>query len=280
MRDCIDEGTLQAWFDGELPPDRAAQVTSHVNTCAHCADTARTLKAENSVVAAAMAAQFTEPVPSERLRQGLDARIAALNSGTAPKVSAPRWTLSSLFAFRPLAYASVAAVILLAAFVGFVYLKKENANPPVKEARNQNAPELPQPSPEPTIVPDGSKPAPTFVPDGSKPTPVSSPQNPGRMKRNPPAPRTNEPSFVKQEREYQTTIAKLNETFQSKPPLRPSLRVEYEYNLALIDNAITATRDVARKNPKDPHAAQFVLSAYQSKVDLMNQFDELRGLER
>jgi negative regulator of sigma E activity len=280
MRDCIDEGTLQAWFDGELSSETAANVTSHVNTCAHCAEAARTLKAENSLMATAIAAEFSQSVPTERLRQRLDARIAALNSGTSPKNSAPRWTLSSWFAFRPLAYASVAAVVLLAAFLGFVYLKKENANPPVKEARNQNLPELPQPSPQPPIVPDGNKPEPPILSGDNKPNPPSSPQTPRRMKRNPPAPRTNEPSFVKQEREYQTTIARLNETFHSKPPLRPSLRVEYEYNLALIDNAITATRDVARKNPKDPHAAQFVLSAYQSKVDLMNQFDELRSLER
>ena len=29
--------------------------------------------------------------------------------------------------------------------------------------------------------------------------------------------------------------------------------------------------DVARKNPGDPQATQFVLAAYQSKIDLMNQ---------
>jgi len=269
MRDCIDEGTLQAWFDGELPQALAANVTSHVNTCAQCADRARTLKAENSVLAAALTAEFTQTVPTERLRQRLDARIAALNAPTPRKVSRAHWTLSSLFAFRPLAYASVAAVILLAALLGLVYLRKNNTSPKDIQVRNQNPPVTPQPSPEPTKL---------GVSD--QPNPPSPPRPRSKMKRNAPAPRTNEPSYVKQEREYQTTIARLNETFQSKPPLRPSLRVEYEYNLALIDNAITATRDVARKNPKDPHAAQFVLSAYQSKVDLMNQFDELRGLEK
>jgi len=145
-------------------------------------------------------------------------------------------------------------------------LKKENAKPAVKVAKQEKTPKLPPPSPEPTIK------------NIDQPNPENLPRTPRRVKR--PAPKTNEPSFVRQERDYQTTIARLNETFQSKPPLRPSLRVEYEYNLALIDNAITATRDVARKNPKDPHAAQFMLAAYQTKVNLMNQFDELRGLER
>lgn len=269
MRDCIDEGTLQAWFDGELPADAAANVTSHVNTCTHCANEAATLKAEHSVLATAMAAEFSQGVPTERLRQQLDARIAGLNAPNRSKVIAPRWTLSSLFAFRPLAYASLAAVILLAAFLGLVYFKKNNTTPRNIEVNNQNPPQLPQPSPEPTTV---------RVVD--QPNPPSSPRTPDKLKRKAAPQRTTEPPFVKQERDYQTTIARLNETFQSKPPLRPSLRVEYEYNLALIDNAIAATRDVARKNPKDPHAAQFMLTAYQSKVDLMNQFDELRGLEK
>ena len=269
MKDCVDEGTLQAWFDGELRPDVAAQVTAHVNTCAHCAGELRSLKAENSVLATAMAAEFNQSVPTERLRQRLDAKISALNSASSVTVREPRWTLSSLFALRPLAYASVAAIILLAAFLGFVYLKKINVNSPPKEARRQDIPELPQPAPEPTLVKHVEN-----------PKPENSPRPPRRMKRNTPGPGTNEPSFARQERDYQTTIAKLNETFQTKPPLRPSLRVEYEYNLALIDNAITATRDVARRNPKDPQAAQFMLAAYRSKVDLMNQFDELRGLER
>lgn len=269
MRDCIDEGTLQAWFDGELPADTAAHVTSHVNTCAHCADELATLKAENSVLATTMAAEFTQPVPTERLRQQLEARITALNAPNRSKVSAPRWTLSSLFAFRGLAYGAAAALILLAAIIGLISLKKNNPSPKEIQVKHQNSPEVPPLSPSPEIVQDVNP-----------PNPPSAPRPRLLMKRNAPPQRTNEPSFVKQERDYQTTIARLNETFQSKPPLRPSLRVEYEYNLALIDNAITATRDVARKNPKDPHAAQFMLAAYQSKVDLMNQFDEIRGLEK
>ena len=82
------------------------------------------------------------------------------------------------------------------------------------------------------------------------------------------------------ERQYERAIAKLNEAIRSQPPLRPSLQVEYEYNLALIDNAISTTREVAKKHPKDPQATQFMLSAYQSKVDLMNTIAEARVLER
>jgi hypothetical protein len=87
-------------------------------------------------------------------------------------------------------------------------------------------------------------------------------------------------SLAWQERQYERAIAKLNEAMSAQAPLRPSLRVEYEYNLAVIDNAITTTRDVARKNPNDPQATQFMLAAYQSKTDLMNQIADARALER
>jgi len=83
-----------------------------------------------------------------------------------------------------------------------------------------------------------------------------------------------------QERQYDYAIAKLNEAIKIQPPMRPSLQVEYEYNMALIENAIAASRDAARRNPNDPQVAQVMLGAYQSKVDLMNQIANARVLEK
>jgi len=48
----------------------------------------------------------------------------------------------------------------------------------------------------------------------------------------------------------------------------------------MIDNAIISTRQVARKNPKDPLAAQSMLAAYQSKIDLMNQVAQARLVDQ
>jgi hypothetical protein len=63
-------------------------------------------------------------------------------------------------------------------------------------------------------------------------------------------------------------------------PLRPSLRVEYEYNLAVIDNAITTTRDVARRTPMIRKLRISCSRLIQSKIDLMNQVADARLLER
>ena len=42
MRNCIDEGTLQAWFDGELDANTAANVGAHLHACVECAKAAET----------------------------------------------------------------------------------------------------------------------------------------------------------------------------------------------------------------------------------------------
>jgi hypothetical protein len=268
MRECIDEGKLQTWFDSELNADEALGVTSHLNVCARCAEAARTLEAENSIVGAAMAAQFTEAVPSERLRQRLNHRIAGLHDETARGTGGSHWSaLSLFFAFRPLAYGSIAAVLVLAVFLGLVYFKKPSP-PPFTAAKPHEEivpplPQVPQVSPEPkqVVVNQNPPPAPRVQP---------------KRLRNAAVPETAVASLAKKQDEYERTIARLNQAMETKPPMGPALQVEYEHSLAVINNAIAATRDVARKNPKDPQAAQFVLTAYQSKVDLMNQFADLR----
>ena len=49
------------------------------------------------------------------------------------------------------------------------------------------------------------------------------------------------------------------------------VRVTYERDLALLDSAIKETRRVAAENPKDKDAVGFLMSAYQSKVELLTK---------
>jgi hypothetical protein len=79
------------------------------------------------------------------------------------------------------------------------------------------------------------------------------------------------------ERSYLQAIARLDSTIkQNKAPMRPSLQVEYERNLAVVDRAIAATRNAAKSNPNDTDAADFMFAAYQSKVDLLNTIADAR----
>ena len=279
MKKCIDEGTLQAWYDGELAAAEAAQVAAHVSACAECAAAASDLESENLILSEALAAEFAATVPSEALRQRLDSAIAALPHAQIPTARTSRWrAFAELFSFRPFAYASAAAMIILVAIIGFVYLKNQqtssmannNSSPTVNRETPKESPQLVQnQSPEP---PKSAK-----VP---KAVDVAVVHTPKRVIKKQIAEPEVSTSLAWQERQYENAIAKLGDALKTQPPMRPSLQVEYEYNMAVIDSAIKTTRDAAKKNPKDPLANQFMLAAYQSKVDFMNQIADARGLGR
>ena len=127
MRNCIDEGTLQSWFDGELDTNAAANVTAHLHSCVTCAEAASTLEAENLILSEGLAAEFAAAIPTERLRQRVDAAVAGLQvAGVAP-VKRSWWSaLGDLLpSFRVLAYTSATAAVLLAGWLAVVYLKRD-----------------------------------------------------------------------------------------------------------------------------------------------------------
>jgi hypothetical protein len=269
MRNCLDEGTLQSWFDGELDANAAAQVTTHLSACARCAEAARTLEAENLILSEGLSAEFAAAIPTERLRQRVEAAVAGLQVPVLPTVnrswmSAVRDFLPS---FRVLGYASATAAVLLIGSLTFVYLKRDE---PRGLAVKDRLPDIALVTPK---AGDAVNPPVMKTSDSGPPREVRP------VKKNRPV-EEQATSLAWQERQYERAIAKLNEAIKAQEPLRPSLLVEYEYNLAVIESAIATTRNVARKNPNDPQATQFMLAAYQSKIDLMNQIAEARVLER
>lgn len=273
MRRCIQEGTLQAWFDNELNADEAANVAAHLRSCVQCAESARTAEAENQNLAKELTNVFASAVPTDRLRQRLNAAVTAIQYPESPAVTQSRWRfgLGGLTSFRSLAYASIAAGILFAGFVTFSYLKHRRATP--APAQTNLAEVLPATSPSPIKQGQQIQKAAQF---GSG---VNEKREP-RVKR---GTRTAEPDAMSlswQESQYRYAIAKLTESIRIQPPLRPSVLVEYEYNMAVINNEIATRRDVARKNPNDPIATQSMLTAYQSKVDLLNEVSNVRVLEK
>jgi Putative zinc-finger len=283
MKKCLDEGTLQGYFDGELSNAAAEQAAAHLAECRSCAEAAREVQSEMFLLSVALQPEFAVRVPTERLRGRIVDAIAELqlinsgraNSGRAhPEAQAPRsWVgwLNDLFGSsqRAFSYAAVAAVVVASAVLGVIYLKRGEVTPrtevvknggPVPTASPKSSPEV---SPVPLLVnsPDVAfRPAPRkFQPRRSTPQAESTAK------------------LLPGEQGYIRTIAALDATIKSNTrPMRPGLQVEYQHNLAVVDNAIAATRAAAQKNPKDPDAAQFLNSAYQSKVDLMTQVADAR----
>jgi hypothetical protein len=251
---------------------------------------ARELEKENSLITAALTAEFAASVPTERLRERIDAAIAGANQSTpsAVRVAALRETrgwfrsLSDLFTFTPRAfgYAGLMAVLLLAVIFAVIH---RSASGPLtttetgKQVATNNAGNGPAPPVVSAASPEVVIPTPTLAAPG--------PSRPRHYAVKPAVTRdtalANHVKLLPGERTYLQTIADLDSTIKSdKGNMKPALQAEYERNLAFVDRALAAARTAAKKNPTDPDAAQFMFSAYQSKVDLLNTVADARVYDR
>src|SRR4051794_15803329 len=128
MTRCLDEAKLQSYFDGELSIDMMESVTSHLASCVSCAAAARELEEESAFVMSALAVEFETSVPTERLRERIDAAVLGerLAVGEATqKSSGLAAFFSGLLNFgtqRTLGYASLAVVVAFAAIFAAVKL--------------------------------------------------------------------------------------------------------------------------------------------------------------
>ncbi len=75
MTRCLDEARLQSYFDGELSIDLMESVTSHLASCVTCAAAARELEEETALLTTALSAEFEASVPTETLRQRIEAAV-------------------------------------------------------------------------------------------------------------------------------------------------------------------------------------------------------------
>src|SRR5688572_4819349 len=73
---CIDEGVLQAYNDGELSTQAAGRVAAHLAACETCNASAQAAAGEFAAFAAAFSVDESLSVPTERLRANLAAAIA------------------------------------------------------------------------------------------------------------------------------------------------------------------------------------------------------------
>ena len=287
MTRCLDETKLQSYFDGELHIEMMESVTSHLASCVTCAAAARELEEESALVMSALAAEFETSVPTYRLRERIDAAVLGERlavAGTTQKTTGLAGFFSGLLNFgtqRTLGYASLAVVMAFAAIFAVVKLNST----PDEPVASKNQPKETVAVVNPPAKTDDK----VVTRVSTEPTAISAPSKASgngtkgryqQVKYTPaaaPKPPTVPVKLFPGERSYLQTIAKLDSTIKSNQQgMRPSLQVEYQRNLAVVDRAIAATRSAAKSNPNDPDAADFMFAAYQSKVDLLNTIADAR----
>lgn len=295
---CLDEAVLQAFIDGELGSERAAEAASHLSACGECAAALAEAEQASALFAVAFAPDESIAVPTEVLRSRVNAAVAQLEAACEPGRRPSRVrggllaSLAGLFSFTPqsaAAFAGLLAVVALAAVYFAVQRSRQTTTPaapvvarmevtPERRAAAAAAAATPEQASEPTraavlpaVSPEGGGAGATSAVRVKRaPRRAAGGVDGGRPRAVTPAPAE---ESLPGERAYQTAIASLEKTIKmgGDTSLKPSLRVEYERNLALLDAAITQTREVAAQNPKDRDAVGFLMSAYQSKVELLTK---------
>ncbi len=279
----LDDGLIQAYIDGELSREHAASTAAHLAACETCSAALAEGQDESSFFATAFAPDDALSVPTATLRARLNAAVAQLETSSESEQQHSQVrrsggflaSFAGLFNFTPRAAAAFAA-LLVAVAAGIIYISSQ------KSRQTTNTQELaqttnPTPAPPPAVktTPENVEPkshAPIEQGSGGGPTVVPAKHGTrGNVRRQPAAPRAPKEEALPGEKAYQTAIASLEKTIKQggDETLRPAVRADYERNLALIDSAIAQTRQVAARNPKDKDAVGFLMSVYQSKVELL-----------
>jgi hypothetical protein len=236
----------------------------------------------------ALASEFEAPVPTEQLRQRIEAAVSGMQPShthveNVGVLAGVRKSLSDLFTFAPqrtLGYASLMIVLAFATIFGII--KWRQPKPVQSETvagTNGRQPSVPGPTQE--IAPSVNATTAVELKGRDGPQLIARPlgyvvksplSKPGRKNGV-----NNHVKLLPGEKSYLQTIAKLDTAINAgNTAMRPALQVEYQRNLAVVDRAIAATRSAAKSNPNDPDAAEFMFSAYQSKVDLLNTIADAR----
>jgi hypothetical protein len=288
MRECIEEGILQAYVDNELSPETAEAVIKHLSLCSICAEAANEAASETVLLTSAFEAENALEIPTVRLRERLDAAIAEMDGPVRafeqkPGRNVSGWLASfaGLFKVSPeraLGFASLIAVVAFAAIFAVIQLNKsgsEDRSAPVVADSGRETKTNPAAKSKPSPTPSPDKDEQNAPKNRKKPKKQVNPNlvpEPGQLPKDELAaakPLPGEQNYLKAIDSLMTEIESSGEA-----ALKPSLRAEYERNLALVDRAIDSTRRAARRNPNDPDASEFLYSSYQSKLDLLSAIAE------
>ena len=283
---CFDEGTLQAFLDNELASELSQEVARHVANCEPCALALTEVEEETAFVFAAMDEEFNTLVPTQRLWTKINEsiEIESRNQGFWHRLSA---LISSITMTGP-TVAAFASLMFVLVSVAVLVSIKSGSDSDIAAARTS------------VTVPGNSAAIPVAVVPETLPAPGGDRVNddgvmpPQTVNYRTPSPRTRNASeyatrteaapraertvyrYLPGEESYVSTIASLEKTLGTSKDdvLRPSARVTFERNLAVVDDAIVKMKAEVRKNPGNEAAKQVLFASYQNKIDLLNSVAE------
>jgi Putative zinc-finger len=315
MMNCTDcEKFLEEYLDGELAARDAAETEAHLASCEACAGAYDALTSEQNLYAAYERPVEVSPRLWGGVEARINAGKTGGEVGLLQKLSAWFAPLLTAPRFSP-ALTAALVVAAIALTVGVMKLTGPHAQPSNDIARNDrlnvnnNAKPAPQSNTDATQRPTQTTPASVNgSPDNSsnksdpggtaepKPSPETR-KNPANEQRNrvvpvlrdggqlqqagnvirqqgPPTP---EQLVAEAEQRYIAAINMLQRDMAKKrTSLDPQTVARFDESLAAVDRSIAETRRAVKQHGDDPIAAQYMLSAYAKKVEVLREMAHLQ----
>ena len=273
---------IEDYFDGELEPRIAAQVSAHIESCSECTTLAAEVKLEREIysryhrevdVTAALWANVHARIQDEKQNEptplyGRVLEWAARSSRGPLPGNVGEWLSARL------SPALVTALIIstIGITVGVMSYLQSRTSGPTQVVRNDGR-ETHDPTPGSDKQPENVDPNSAAGEDNSPapPTPITQGQaKPVIAKRKPPSDVDPNRLVRQAEQKYLAAIAILSRDLGSRrKQLDPETRARFDFALAEIDHTIYATQQAVRGNPSDPIALGYLLTAYSKKVEFL-----------
>ena len=273
------QSLIEEYVDGVLDQRAVQALSAHMNTCAACARFHEEMVREQELYS-----KYERDVEvSPALWASIEGRIKQKGgTRTSGLISRMRERMAGSFAAPRLspAFAAVLVVFAIGLTVAVMsYLNSSNRPSPLATG-NRNASENPGAARDDRspVVPSV---APETNPRSANTVATNRSDTPNPVKVNLAGPRKNSASTVaptpaqlvrEAEQKYVTAIAMLTrDVNRRRSQLDPMMLARFDAALGDIDKTIRDTRQVARENPEDPIALQYLLAAYSKKVDVLRE---------
>jgi putative zinc finger protein len=293
---------MEAYFDGELDEQTTEMIAEHLSACASCTDLYRKLEDEQGLYLG----YECEVQPAPDFWDSVLARTAEVNSTRSVRPGFLRlrgWMGSALGQFNALRFSpSLTALLVLVAIaitIGVMRFanQREERSTPLSVAQNEGVPAtMPAGTLDGVVsstspsVEDSSGGVKGIKPDANEqPQPVKN--RAGRKDKAPSLTArderiaraglrsnaagrtpTSDELIREAEQKYVAAIAMLSrDVNRRRSRIDPETARRFAQTLSAVDRTIADTRRAARRNPNDPVAAQYMLTAYAKKVDVLRE---------
>lgn len=284
----MDIGVIQGFLDGEIGLDERVAITDHIGTCDACSLRLSEAEDEVALVMPALAREMDSLVPTQRLWTRINGAIAEEQSRAPWWQTA--WATLRLGLLSP-GMAAAAGLFLVVGTFAIIWLNRSDTVTQtdgtvarVSTGSDDIRPVSQGPANTASAATVAHEPTTNVRP----PQPVMATSRPAsrapiveQAVYRPAAPAASSGSVIPGEDMYVRTISGLARTVAEQTDggvMRPSERVAFEREMAVVNDAITRLKKEIKRNPRNEPAKQVLYASYQNKIDLLSSVAQKQEL--